>query len=122
MTSSADKELREAEEALQPYYDPGDDGYPVTLALDTIAAVLGKKAGIEVPAEDGLIEVLAKLNAPAELRSGIEELYAAARGAEYGDGLTKKGARTVNNHVQDYAPDAIELARTYRRPRKRGRA
>lgn len=121
MRSSDEKKLDEAEEALQPYYDPGDDGDLVTLALDMIAAVLGKKAGIEVPGEDGLLEVLAQLKAPADLQSGIEELYAAARGAEYGGGLTKKGARIVNNHVQDYAPDAIELARTYRRPRRRGR-
>jgi hypothetical protein len=135
MTSRHGKALNEAQESLQPFYDPGDDGYPVTLALDAIAAVLGKKAGIEVPEEDGLLEVLAQIVARAELqagirdlpfeikdlRAGIEELYAAARGAEYGGGLTKKGARTVNNHVQDYAEAALELARTYRRPRKRGR-
>ena len=104
-------------------------------SLDTIAAVLAEKAGIEVPNEDGLIDVLAQLDERAELkaeikdllldikdlRTGIEELYAAASGAEYGGGLTKKGARTVNNHVQDYADAALELARTYRRPRKRGR-
>src|SRR5690349_1369182 len=117
MISRHHEALNKAEESLQPYYDPGDDGYPVALALDAIAAVLAEKAGIEVPAEDGLIEVLVQLGAGAELqagikdlqieiedlRAGIEELYAAARGAEYGGGLTKKGARTVNNHVQDYA-------------------
>lgn len=69
----------------------------------------------------GLSEVLAQLDAAGDLREGIEELYAAAREAGYGGGLTKKGVRIVNNHVQDYVPDAIELARTYRAPKKPGR-
>jgi len=105
--------------ALQPFYDPEDDGYPISLALNALAGILGTKAGMEVEAENGLSVILEKLSAPAELQSDIEKLYENAAGGEYGLGLSKKQSETINDLVQEVVDPLVEFITTYRRPRPR---
>lgn len=118
MRSDEKTAIKDAVAALQPFYDPGDDGYPVTLALDALAGVLGNKAGVDVEEEKGLAVLLAKLDAPDDLTSGVEKLYGNTAGGEYGAGLSKKQARTINDLVQEVVDPLVELITSYRRSRR----
>lgn len=110
--------IDDAVAALQPFYDPEDDGYPISLALDALAGVLGTKAGVNVAAENGLSAILERLSAPAELQSDVEKLYENAAPGEYGSGLSKKQAQAINDLVQEVVDPLVEFITTYRRPRR----
>lgn len=101
LTQEQQDALDEAFEALQPFYDPGDDGDSVRLALNAIAGILGEKARVKVDADDGLKGVLSALSADEELRDAVEQLYETAGEGAYGDGLSKKGADKINDLVQE---------------------
>lgn len=103
--------------ALQPFYDSEDDGYPISLALDALAGVLGTKADVDIEAENGLSVILEKLSAPADLQANVEKLYKTAAGGEYGSGLSKKQAQAINDLVQEVVDPLVEFITTYRRPR-----
>ena len=103
--------------ALQPFYYPEDDGYPISLALDALAGVLGAKARVEVEAKNGLSILLEQLSAPTDLQANVEKLYENAAGGEYGSGLSKKQAKAINDLVQEVVDDLVEYITTYRRPR-----
>lgn len=107
--------IEDAQAALQPFYTPEDDGYPIRLALNALAGVLGSKAGIDVEAENGLSALLDKLNAPGKLKAGIDELYKNAAGGEYGAGLSKRQADAINDLVQTVVDPLVEYITTYRR-------
>jgi len=122
MTSKLDdgqeESLEEAIAALQPFYDPGDDGDAVRIALNAIAGLLGERSDIPVPADDGLNAVLQKLTADVELRAFVRQLYKAAGRGAYGDGLSKKDANKINDIVQDVIDPLVELVRQRRRKRR----
>jgi len=116
-------EIDDAVAALQPFYDPGDDGYPVTLALDALAGILGEVADVDVEAERGLISLLETLSAPEDLREEVEKLYENAKGGEYGMGLTRKQANVVNNLVQEVVDPLVDFISSFGKPNvKRSRS
>lgn len=112
--------IDDAVAALQPFYEPGDDGYPVKLALNALAGVLTEKADLDVKAEDGLIDLLEWLKAPAEIRTSVEELYKNAAGGEYGLGLSKRQARAINDLVQEVVDELVDYIQNFV-PRRRSR-
>lgn len=109
--STADQQeaLDEAMSALQPFYDPGDDGDGVRIALNAIAGLLGERFDIAVPENDGLNHVLRSLKADQSLRATVRKLYKVAAGGAYGEGLSKKDASKVNDLVQDVVGPLFEL-------------
>ena len=122
MSGTRDNTLLDAVAALQPFYDPGDDGYGVELALDAVAGILGEKAGVDVETERGLIQLLVDLGAPKQLQKDVEKLYDHAQGGEYGMGLTKKQAQVVNDLVEHLHDELVEYVSSFgSRPRRRGR-
>jgi hypothetical protein len=116
-------ELDDAVAALQPFYDAGDDGYPVTLALDALAGILGETADLDVEAERGLVPLLETLSAPEDLRDDVQKLYENAEGGEYGMGLSQKQAKMVNDLVQEIVDPLVELLSGFGKPKtKRSRS
>jgi hypothetical protein len=109
--------IDDAVAALQPFYDPGDDGYSISLALNALAGVLGTRADVEIAAENGLSVILEKLSAPVDVQVNVEKLYKTAAGGEYGSGLSKKQAQSINDLVQEVVDPLVEFITTYRRPR-----
>jgi hypothetical protein len=105
--------------ALQPFYEAGEDGYPVSLALDALAGILGTNAGVTVEAENGLTSLLEALNAPGDLRADVKKLYENAAGGEYGMGLSKKQAKVVNDLVEGLVEPLVEFITGYRRRKVR---
>lgn len=101
LTTEQKAALDDALGALQPFYDPGDDGDAVRVALNAIAGVLGERIEIEVAKDDSLNGVLDILDAEGELREAIVELYEIAKKGAYGEGLTKKGADRINDLVEE---------------------
>jgi hypothetical protein len=125
LTNEQSAALDDAFSALQPFYDPGDDGDGVRLALNAIAGILGSKADIEVESDDGLNGVLEALEPGSELRETIDKLYKVAGEGSYGDGLTAKGANQINDLVQDIEGPLVALitrARPKNKPRAKARA
>jgi hypothetical protein len=113
-------QIEDAANALRPFYEPGDDGYPVGLALDALAKVLADKAGVDLEGKDALAHVLAVLKAPSEIRTGVEELYRYAAAGEYGLGLSKKQVRTINALAKALVDPLLEYIETFapgQRPR-----
>jgi hypothetical protein len=109
--------IDDAVAALQPFYVSGDDGYPISLALDALAGVLGTKADVEVAIENALSVILEKLGALADVQAKVEKLYKTAAGGEYGSGLSKKQAQTINDLVQEVVDPLVEFITAYRRSR-----
>jgi hypothetical protein len=118
MTTHRHDALLDALAALQPFYKPGDDGYPIELALNAVAGVLGDKAEVVVDGKSGLTQVLEALDAPSQLQKDVKKLYLNAKGGEYGAGLSKKQARTVNDLVQSLYDELVEYVSKFR-PRAR---
>jgi hypothetical protein len=121
LTAEQRAALDDALSALQPFYDPGDDGDGVRLALNAIAGILGGKADIEVEGDDGLNGVLEALDADSELREAIDQLYKIAGGGAYGDGLTGKDANKINDLIQDIEEPLVALINKTR-PKSKPRA
>jgi hypothetical protein len=120
LTEEETAALDEAFGALQPFYESGDDGDGVRLALNAIAGILGDRAEIEVEEDDGLNGVLETLEADQELRDAVEELYDTAGEGAYGDGLSKKGADKINDLVRDIEEPLVALIKKAR-PKHRSR-
>jgi len=112
--------IEDAASALRPFYEPGDDGYPVTLALDTLAEALADKVDVDPKERDTLAHVLGVLKAPVALRTGVEKLYRYASGGEYGLGLSKQQARAINALAEELVDLLVEYIKTFapgQRPR-----
>src|SRR5689334_18924850 len=114
LTQEQQAALDEAFEALQPFYDPGDDGDGVRLALNAIAGILGEKTQIKVDEDDGLKGVLSVVSADQELRDAVDQLYETAGGGAYGDGLSKKAADKINDLVQEIEEPLMALIKKAR--------
>jgi hypothetical protein len=103
--------------ALQPFYDPGDDGDGVRLSLDAVASVLADSLERDLDGDEPLSSILDDLTAPQDLRKMIDDLYEAAKGGSYGDGMSKEQTKKVNDLVQDiYEPLHDFLKAVERRP------
>lgn len=112
--------VEEAFGALQPFYDPEDDGDGVRLSLDAIASVLADATGRDLEGDEPLSSLLEELKAPSDLQEMIDELYEAAEGGSYGEGMSKEQAEKVNSLVQDiYDPLHLFLKKAARAPRRR---
>jgi hypothetical protein len=127
LTTEQQAALDDARGALQPFYDPGDDGDAVRVALNAIAGILGERIEIEVAKDDSLNGVLDILDADGELRDAIAELYETAKKGAYGEGLTKKDADRINDLVEEIeGPLAVILRKarpkTSARVKVRGRS
>jgi len=109
----------EAFEALQPFYDSGDDGDGVRLALDAIASVLADATRREVEEDESLTTLLGELNAPEDLIQMVDDLYEAAEGGSYGEGMSMEDAKKVNDLVQDIHEPLREILRNADRARRK---
>jgi hypothetical protein len=117
--------IEDAASALRPFYEAGDDGYPVSLALDALAKALADKADVDLKSKDALVHVLGALKAPSELRTGVEKLYKHAAGGEYGLGLSKKQANAINALAEELVDPLVEYIKTFapgQRPRSSTRS
>jgi hypothetical protein len=104
--------IEDAASALRPFYEPGDDGYPVSLALDALATALADKADLVLKGKHALVHVLGAMKAPSGLRVGVEKLYEHAAGGEYGLGLSKKQAREINALADELVEPLVEYIQT----------
>lgn len=110
MSKSAEQLLDDALGALQPFYDPGDDGSPIRLSLDAIGGLLAQHAG--VLAED-LAEALRALGADSGLVATITQLHEVAKGGEYGAGLRENEIDEVNGAIEEVHDPLRELVLQY---------
>ncbi len=77
--------------ALSSFYEEGDDGDAVRMALDAIGSRLGltgERPLLDADLDDGLKEA-------------VKQLYDLAKEGEYGTGLTRAGATSINAIVDD---------------------
>lgn len=108
-----EEEFEEAERVLTPWYDEADNGDVVITALDALAGILCDRADIRPSSDKELLKALQKVKAPKDLRLGVKKLYDAAKRGSYGEGLSKKDARTINDVVQDLVEPLIEFIRAF---------
>src|SRR5262245_60341071 len=92
--------VEEAFQALQPFYESGDDGDSVRLALDAIVSVLADAKNHEFEGDEPLLARLDALKVPSELTDMIENLYEVAEGGSYGEGMSGGAVDTVNKLVE----------------------
>jgi len=112
--------LEDAFGALQPFYDPEDDGDGVRLSLDAIASLLADCTEREIEGDEPLSTLLVELDAPKKLLKMVDDLYEAAQGGSYGEGMSQEQANTVNDLVEAvYDPLHRFLKKVERGPRKR---
>lgn len=96
-------ELADAFDVFIPFYEEGDDGDSIRLALEAIAGWLGDM--IDEEEFEDLTELLEDLSAPQSLRDMVDHLYEVAENGSYGEGLSAKDAEAINDLVQDiYGP------------------
>lgn len=105
--------IEDAANALRPFYEAGDDGYPVSLALDALAKALADKADVDLEGKDALAHVLGVLKAPSALRTRVEKLYSNAAAGEYGLGLSKKQASAINALAEELVDPLVEYIKTF---------
>jgi hypothetical protein len=106
-----DDDLTRAETALQGWYEEGEDAYPVRLALESVASQLSEKAGVDPNSLDVVLEEL--LGADDSLVGQVRELYEAAEGGEYGEGMSPEQARRLNRLVDELQEPLIKMARDF---------
>jgi hypothetical protein len=111
--------VEEAFEALQPFYDPGDDGDGIRLALDAIAGVLSDATERELEGDESLATLLEELKATKDLIQMVEDLYTTAEGGSYGEGMSKEDANKVNDLVQDIEEPLREFLEKKKRTRRK---
>lgn len=83
--------LETALNALSSFYEEGDDGDAVRMALDAIGSALGFSG------ERSLLDA----NLEKGLKRDIERLYELAEAGEYGAGLTRDDANGINAIVDE---------------------
>ncbi|MDP1920649.1 MAG: hypothetical protein Q8L14_30680 [Myxococcales bacterium] len=95
-------------DALSPFYEEGDDGDAIRMALAALASECG------FADSDEFISSLAE-----DLGHDVNKLSELAKGGEYGAGLTASGAKEINGIVQDVVESLREHVQNVRRKSKR---